>query len=149
MPNASIFPQPVRIQCFALNITKLIWCQGENTWDDIFITGFNTSSRCGKTSEVIMSLHSTDCYVDLTFLYKDTESIDALVSRELMDLLFCILAPTIEKVATFFPDTHYHLCKISCWSLEYTRYCTCTVQISNWALGSRADICTVQYLLLR
>ncbi len=36
----------------------------------------------------------------------------------------------MEKVATFFPDTHYHLCKISCWSFEYARYCTSTVQIS-------------------
>ena len=27
----------------------------------------------------------------------------------------CTLPTTMEKVASFLPETHYHLCKISCW----------------------------------
>ena len=77
---------------------------------------------------------SRHLYINLAFNWP---SINVPIQEERVDgLAACTLAPTMEKVATFLPDTHYHLCKISCWSLEY-------------AFGSRTDICTVlvQYLL--
>ena len=99
------------IQRFTLKINKLLSCPSDNPWDDILMLDFNAFQKHHKL--------------------KKWQWLCCCWKKQQISKLCTLQCQSWFDRGNISSETHYHLCKISCWSIEYIRYCTCSVQISN------------------